>query len=800
MRHASLKAALLAGVMALGYAPTLAHAQLFKPAPAAKVPLPDDGLGERDAYLEADEIIDNRGSQVVVARGHVEARTQGRTVRADQLTYNRQTGAAHAEGHVVLVNADGSVQYADDIELDDRMRAGLATSFATRLPQNVTIAAGAAIRRTDTVQQLNQAIFTPCNICNPDGSPKSPTWSIQASRIIQDRDHNVIYYRNAIIRIKNIPVLYLPLFWTPDPSAERRSGLLTPRLDFSSRRGASIEQPYYWAISPSNDLTISPQVNVRVNPLLNLRYRQRFYSGSIDIRAGYTYERNFTSQVFYDNPTSRSYVLGTGQFEIDKNWIWGFGLERVTEPTFFRRYSIPEVFLDRGPFPTDTDRLISQLYTRREDSRSFVSVAALSFQSIRAFGQDKLTGAIFGESSRYFPTVAPLIEARFNPTTPILGGRLRAEFSAVSLNRSNAATSIVDPSNLLLPPGPLQNPALIPFLAPKAQTLTWKDSRRATAQVDWRRAFTVGPGVRIEPFALGRGDLYQITQSSAKNGGDDVVARALGTLGADVSWPLYRSLGPASSLIIEPLAQLAVSPLVKPSSRIPNEDSVSFQFDETNLFSTNRFSGFDLYEGGARLNTGIRANAKFANGGSGTLLVGRTFRTEPDPIFTPQSGLRGTASDWIVSTRIVPRPGLMLFNRARLDADTFALREEEVGVNGRIGPFSGGVHYIYNESGLVSAPNGSVTVGKVEAVDVAGEVRFLKHWGLGLNASRDLQAAVWPRAQASLFYEDECIRIDVLYTHDEYVGRVDTSNSIGIRLTLATIGDTTPRSVNRGSR
>lgn len=794
-RLRALRAALLAGVAVLAAAPALA---LAAPPAAPKTPPADDGLGPQDAYIEADTLTDDRESQIVVARGHVEARAGGRTVRADEVTYNRQTGAAHARGNAVLVSADGTVQYAQDLELDDKLRAGVATGFSARLEQNVTIAAGAAIRRTETVQQLNQAIFTPCNICNADGSPHTPSFSIQASRMVQDQDRHVIYFRNAVLRIKNVPILYLPFFWTSDPSGDRRSGLLNPRVEFGKRRGFSYEQPYYWAISPYSDLTISPQINTRVNPLLNLRYQKRFYSGSIDIRNGYTYEQNFTSKLFYDRPSSRSYVLGTGKFDLDKNWIWGFGLERVTDPTFFRRYGIREVFVERGPYPTDTDRLISQIYTRRQDDRSFLSAAAFSFQSVRAYFQDPVTGAIAGESSRTFPLVAPLIEARFSPTTPILGGRLRAQVNAVSLNRDNAVTSLVDPSGTVLPGGPLQNPALAPVLAPGVQTLTYTDSRRVTGQLDWRRAFTVGPGVRVEPFANGRSDLYMVGASSANGGKDDFVARTLGTLGADVSWPLYRNFG-RTNVIIEPVAQFALSPLVKPSTRIPNEDSVSFTFDESNLFNTNRFSGFDLYEGGARLNTGVRANAFFPTGNA-SLLIGRTFRAEPDPAFNSQSGLRGTSSDWIVTASATPIPGLFVFSRSRLDGESLAVHREEAGVTATHGPVSLGVRYIYNESGLNIGTNGAVTVGKVESVDLSGEVRFLKHWGVSANTVRDMQFKVWPRAQIGVFYQDECIRVDVLYTHDEYIGRVDTSDTIGVRLTLATLGDTTPRRVNRGSR
>lgn len=769
------------------------------PAIAMAAPPPaDDGLGSRDAYIEADTLINDRDSQQVVARGHVEARAQGRTVRADELIYNRQTGAVHAHGNAVLINGDGTVQYAEDIELDDRLRAGVATGFAARLDQNVTIAAGAAIRRTETVQQLNQAIFTPCNICEADGTPKTPSWSIQASRIVQDSDHHVIYYRNAVVRIKNIPVLYFPLFWTADPAAERRSGFLTPRVELSGRRGLSYEQPYYFAISPSADLTASLQINTRVKPLANVQYRQRFYSGAIDLRAGVTYEKNFTSKLFFDNDTPRSYILGTGKFDIDKNWIWGFGLERVTDPTFFRRYNIGEVFIDRGPFPTDSERLISQIYTRRQDARSFVSVAALSFQSIRTIGQNPTTGAILGENSRTFPVVAPLIEARYDPEAPIFGGRLRAQLNAVSLNRSRTVTSIIDPSGLLLPGGPLQNPSLIPVLAPAAKSLSYSDSRRVSGQVDWRRAFTVGPGVRVQPFLVGRSDLYLIGSSSAKKGEDDFVTRTLGTAGADVSWPLYRTFG-KSSLVVEPVAQLAASPLVGPSARIPNEDSVSLSFDDSTLFAaTNRFSGFDLYEGGVRLNTGLRANAYFPTG-TANLLVGRVFRTEENPAFNARSGLRGTASDWIV-TAGATFPGFNVVSKSRLDSETLAVRRQEVSLNAARGPISFSGNYLYNESGLVIGPTGAAVVGRVHSVSFYTELKPLKHFGATALVVRDLDLKVFPRTQLGVYYQDECIRVDVVYTHDEYFGRVDTSNSIGVRLTLATLGDTSPRGVNRGLR
>ena len=796
---AALRLLLLAGGAALAVAtPASAQGTPSSRAAAARVVPPDDGLGPRDAYIEADVLTEDRETKIVTAKGHVEARTQGRTLRANEVIYDRNTGAAHAIGDVVLVNADGSVQYSQDIQLDEDMRAGVAYGFSSRDAQNVTIAAGLAIRRNENEQQLNNAIFTPCNICTEKGDPKAPTWSIKASRVFQDKKRGVIYYHNAVIRVKNIPIMYFPVFWHPDPSTTRRTGFLTPRVQYSRRRGVSVETPYYWAISPFQELIVSPQFNTRVNPLLNMRYRQRTYSGEIDIRGGFTYEKNFTNDAFLGDAKPRSYVLAQGKFNIDPSWNWGFGIEKVSDPVLFRRYSVEDVFEDRGPYPADTDRLISQIYTRRQDADSFVSVAALSFQSIRAYSQDPVTGNYIGEGSKLFPLVAPIIEARFNPKAPILGGRLRAQFNAVSLTRNNPVSALVDPTAFQAA-GP-QSPLAIPA---GADAITYTDERRATLQADWRRAFTFSNGLRVEPFALGRADLYSIgglrtTTGATTTVGDNNFGRVLGTGGVDISWPVARAFG-STSVILEPLAQVAISTTVNPDPRIPNEDSVSFQYDETNLFSQNRFSGFDLFEGGRRLNVGARATAYWGSGRRATILVGRTFRDEENLEFSPQSGVRGTASDWIVAATATPIVGVNFFSRSRLDADSFEIHRQELGVNVGFNRINGTVRYAYNQSGLVVQPNGQVAIGESETVDVGGTVFFLPHWGVRVSTTRDLQRDVWPIAQVSLLYQDECIGVDVVYTHDETYGQIlGNADSFTVRLNLATLGDVSPRST--GSR
>ncbi len=313
----------------------------------------------------------------------------------------------------------------------------------------------------------------------------------------------------------------------------------------------------------------------------------------------------------------------------------------------------------------------------------------------------------------------------------------------------------------------------------------------------------------MEPFLFGRGDIYSIGDAEVYNPtagtfdpGKSTVGRISGTAGANVSWPFIRPIGGAS-IVLEPLAQVALSPVYKVNPNIPNEDSASFEYDETNLFSIDRFSGFDLLEGGQRLNVGGRSTIDWGSGQNASLLVGRTFRAQNDPQFTALSGLQGTDSDWVVAASSQPFPGLSVFTRSRLDKDSFALRREEAGVSYGSQTFSASVRYDLNESGLQQiAPGDALMTGQAigdtiitqtEDLQVGGFYFFTRHWGLSANVSRDLHNNDFPIAQLGLIYDNECVRVDVLYTHDETFGNViGNSNSVTFRISLSTLGGTAP--------
>lgn len=743
------------------------------PSPSAEAPKATattpgpDGLREDGFYLEARTVGEDRENNLIIARGAVQGRYRGRTIRADEIIYNTETGVVTAKGNAQIINPDGTVQYADEIALDEDLRAGVATGFAARLERDYKIAAASAVRRSENVNELNRAIFTPCEICTPDGKPKQPSFDIMAEKVVQDRANRVVYYRNATIRLFGIPVLYAPVFWHPDPSAEAASGLLMPQIEFDRARGASYTQPYLWVISPSADLTIAPQFNSNVHPMLQGDYRQRFWSGQLSARWGYTHERDFDNEGDkFGDAESRGYVLADGRFAIGRDWRWGFAAEFASDDTFFDRYSVDGVNT-RGLFLNDSRRLLSQIYTVRQTERSYLSIAALNFQSLR-FETDPLNPSIRRpEDDDALPVVAPLIEGRWEPEGSILGGRLRVHGSAVAIERREQ------------------------FLDPFAPRIDGVDSRRASLEVDWRSSFTTDGGIRIEPFLTARADTYSLTDLP---GGlaDESDSRANITAGVDLRYPLFRRFGD-TTVVLEPMAQIAVSPESDLNPLIPNEDSLVLEIDETNLFRPDRFPGFDLYEGGARATVGGQATWRWGEGfREARVFIGRTFRAEPELAFPSESGFRNESSDWVVAGSITPINGVTAWTRARID-DSGDIRRAEIAADWTTERTSGHIRYLVDEADAFDPLR-----LRREEIETGGEFLVTQNWGFTVRAHYDVRDDKWRRSELGLLYQDECLRLELVYErNDTRVGALRPSESVFLRLNLATLGNAGYRNDDR---
>ena len=114
---------------------------------------------------------------------------------------------------------------------------------------------GVSAESENNITTVKKGVFTSC-----DDDTDCPPWVITASEIKHDKNKKQLIYDDALLKIYNIPVLYFPKFFHPDPTVKRQSGFLKPSLNNSNILGSSLNLPYYHVISQNKDFTFRPTI------------------------------------------------------------------------------------------------------------------------------------------------------------------------------------------------------------------------------------------------------------------------------------------------------------------------------------------------------------------------------------------------------------------------------------------------------------------------------------------------------------------------------------------------------------
>lgn len=679
--------------------------------------------------LEADSLTRDDETDVITAEGSVEARYEGRTLRASRVIYDQRKGTVRAQGGVEIIEADGTVRYAEELEVDDELNAGVAVGFGARLQENATVAANAAVRRPDGTTALDRIVYTACPVCE-DGS--APTWALRARRAEQNAESKLITYEGVSLAVKGVPVLYLPYFAHPDPSAGRRAGLLAPDVGSNRRLGAFYQQPVYFPLGESQDLTLAPRVHENVNPLLGFEYRKRFWSGQMEIGGSASYDQDFDGDgEKFGEETFRGHIFGTGSFQISEYWDWGFGVEIATDDLYLSRYDIENRDRTRGAYTGDFSRLLTQLNLRGQDESSYASLNAVSFQGLRET-----------DDAANLPIAAPFGEAERLLRDPLFDGQIRLQASVANLTRREG-----DP-----------------------------DSGRASLGAKWRKETAFGPGWVFSPFLEGRGDYYTFTDA-AETEGD--LTRAVGLVGAELRWPFVRP-GENVQALIEPVVMAALGSNGGNDEEIPNEDSQAFEVDESAIFRPNAAPNHDLWEPGGRVTAGLRAEA-IIEGVVAQALVARRWRETEEAAFDAASNLDGTESDYVGAVSLDFGAPLRADVRFRLDDRDLAVARLDASVRSQVGPLTANARYFTVEESLrPDSPNEEVSGGLT--------LKLNRNWSLGASTRQDLANDKTLATTARLVYRDACSFLEFSYQRRETDERLGPSEGFRVRLGLTTLG------------
>ncbi len=685
--------------------------------------------------IQADNVIYDSEKETVRATGNVEITYEDRTLTADEVIYYQKTDRVVAQGNVNMLEPTGEVFFGKKAELSDQLRKGVIEGFSALLDQNARVASDKAYRSEEgSRHELTHTVYTACDVCNSDGDTKTPLWRIKSFRVIHDKEDREIIMRDAYFELFGTPILYLPYISHPDPTVKRKTGFLSPSIGNNNLLGTFFDTPYFINIAPHYDLTLSPFISLREGYVLKGNWRQRLRKGSYMFNGsvGYVEQKNIL-RTETGKKTFRGHIFGNGRFRLSDVWSTGFDLQWVSNDTYLQRFNI---FNDQD--------LETRIYLLGVDGRNYANINAYYFQGLRSFDRAGLTPFIF-----------PLINAHY-VFEPGNFGRINFDVNAMILQRTSGG-----------------------------------DSRRMSLATDWQRAFTTQNGQVITPFAHLRSDLYITSDRNPNNlvglpDNSEVILRGLPTAGIDWRWPFARN-GNKVQLVVEPIIQAIFSSTGGSSENIPNEDSQSFGFDTTNLFSINRFPGFDRWENGQRFNFGVRFTAQRKSGGSASLIFGRSYRIQENTPFVMQSGLGTKGSDYVGSIKINPNRNVSITHRFRLDGQDFSIRRNEVRGSINFGRVKLNGEYLKTDSlGMGTG------IGVREEASLSGQLKVTNNWKLSGGTRRDLIIGEGRTTSASITYQNECGAFTISWVRRNTTNRdITPGNSILFTFSLKTLTDAT---------
>ncbi len=640
--------------------PTVAWAQYRPPAqhfPTVNVeaqPL----SGNAPVTFQSDTVTYDKVHGLVIADGHVEAWQNDHVLKADRVTFDRNTNVAAAYGHVVMVEPDGQVLFADYAELSQGMREGVLTGMRALMEQNAKLAANGARRIDAKLNILSRGVYSTCDVCaqHPD---KPPLWELRANTITQDLENKRIEYKDMYIDALGLPVFYLPYFTMSDPSVKRQSGFLIPSIGAHDEYlGSFVRVPYFLVLTDQSDVLLTTTLATQQGPQVEALYHQAFNNGELRLDGAIARDNSTvapTGGLARDNAALAGYFFGHGLFTWDDTWRYGFDVNLASSVAYLRDFQVPGYGATILP---------SQAFVEGFGVGSYAKLDIRTYQGLNSTINQSL-----------LPYVLPRFEYSYFGEPDLLGGRLSFDTTEFNILRDVGT-----------------------------------NDQQLGARLEWNRPFALSGGEQFLLTAQAFGAAYNGNVLNGQpNFQNDDVARGVhgqAQVALRMNWPFVRDAGSLGNQVIEPIVQVIAAPQSgnSPHNNIPNEDSLDYEFTDATLFSLNRFNGYDRTDGGTRVNVALRGEWNFLGGQKLEGLIGASYQEHIDlnlyPQFQPYNGFeRGDhLSDIVGRISFVPNKWVDFTARTRVDHDNGDIKfvDAITGFGQPVAHF--GVGYIYSAS------------------------------------------------------------------------------------------------------
>jgi LPS-assembly protein len=567
----------------------------------------------------------------------------------------------------------------------------------------------------------------------------------------QDLQNQRLEYRDSYLDVFGVPVLYLPYFSMSDPSVRRQSGFLVPSLGLTDEYlGSFLKIPYFWVIDGQQDVTFTPEFATKQGPQMEVTYRRAFNNGTLRLDGA----------IAEDEHTLAGYFFGHGLFNFNDTWRYGFDINLGSSVNYLRDFQIPGY---------GSSILASDLFIEGFGVGSYAKISVNTYQGLNSSIDQSL-----------LPYVLPRYEYSYFGEPDALGGRLSFDTLAFNILRDVGS-----------------------------------NDQELGGHLQWDRPLNGPLGTRWNFTAWTSGVVYNanVLDGQPNYASNDVSRGVSGQVqvALKMNWPFIRDAGRLGTQILEPIVQVIAAPQSGNSinNNIPNEDSLDYEFTDTTLFSLNRYNGYDRYDGGVRLNFGLRGEWDFAGGQKIEGLIGASYQQHLDgnlvPQFQPYNGfdLGAHLSDIVGRASFTPDSWFDITARARVDHRNGDIHFADVIASTGHPIFTLGGGFIYSvddpyylyltnfnmpANNTVNNPFYKAYITPREEATLNASSHFGR-WTVKGNARRDLQDGQMVAAGGDIQWENECVIADVsAYRRFTSINGDNGDTTVLFTIVLKTIG------------
>jgi LPS-assembly protein len=571
---------------------------------------------------------DNKHNKVV-AQGNAKVFRDRYLLTADKITYDKTTGKAYVQGNPYLIAPSGDQIYGKSLEIDTRNKNLTGDTISARIGASSKFTADAVEYKHPDTAMFKNVLYSSCQTCETH----APQWQIRSGKITFNRKHDTTFMNN-LFEVYGVPIFYLPYLRVASPDAKPKSGFLVPRkIYYRSIYGTGIGTPYYFRIADNKDLLYTPIITTRQGVLHNLDYKHLLSNGEYNLHAEYIRQHKTTETVREINQNNtkskvtdyfktRYYISGNAKYRLSNKCNFTAQIERVSDRNYLNQYWFQ-----------DKNYLASTAQLEYIDKRNYSYIRSYGFQNLR-------------EDNNTTSTILPIVY-------------YHRDFM---LSNQNRLAFDVQAMNILRKQG--------------------NDLLDASVYMKWYKSYLIGNN-EVDIYRNLRFDFFNFsnkTQVQHPLGSNNYlnVYRVHPEIAINWRYPVVKST-PKYDLYIEPTINAIISPNASSNRKVSViDDSQALELSDTNLFTTNRYSGIGFIESGTRINYGLRGFILSRQ--DVEYLFGQSFVLKKNLDYAINSGLYNKHfSDYIGRISVKPYNFLDIYYRARIDSQNYEFRRSEIG-------------------------------------------------------------------------------------------------------------------------